>query len=204
MTANLYLVPNVTKSPTDALAPPATQRMSADQRRAEILEIAGRAFAHGGLHGTSTEVIAAEAGISQPYLFRLFRTKRELFAACCARCFELTRAAFERGADDPASETALEGMGHAYRELLADRYLLLGQLQTYAACGDPEIQAATRERWGELYRYVSERSGASADEVRTFFAKGMLMNVLTALDVPSIAGDEQWARELLQPFIDAE
>ena len=41
-----------------------------------------RHFAIGGYNGTSTEAIAREAGISQPYLFRLFRTKKELFIAC--------------------------------------------------------------------------------------------------------------------------
>jgi AcrR family transcriptional regulator len=60
-------------------------RKSADERREEILEIAIEHFAVGGYHGTSTEVIAKEAGISQPYLFRLFRTKRELFLACNTR-----------------------------------------------------------------------------------------------------------------------
>ena len=39
------------------------------------------AFARGGLHGTSTEEIAEAAGISQPYLFRLFGTKKRLFVA---------------------------------------------------------------------------------------------------------------------------
>ena len=53
-------------------------RKSAEVRREEILAVALRHFAIGGFHGTSTEAIAREAGISQPYLFRLFRTKREL------------------------------------------------------------------------------------------------------------------------------
>ena len=57
-------------------------RKSAEVRREEIVGIALRHFAEGGYHGTSTEAIAREAGISQPYLFRLFRTKRELFLAC--------------------------------------------------------------------------------------------------------------------------
>ena len=57
-------------------------RKSAEERREEILAVALRHFAIGGLHGTSTEAIAREAGISQPYLFRLFRTKKELFLAC--------------------------------------------------------------------------------------------------------------------------
>ena len=60
-----------------AVATQATERKSAEVRREEILEAAMKEFAYGGLHGTSTEKIAQRAGISQPYLFRLFGTKKE-------------------------------------------------------------------------------------------------------------------------------
>ena len=62
----------------------AGQRKSAEERREEIVGHALRHFALGGYHGTSTEAIARDAGISQPYLFRLFKTKRELFLQCSA------------------------------------------------------------------------------------------------------------------------
>ena len=63
-------------------------RRSAADRREEIVGIAFRHFGVGGFHGTSTEAIAREAGISQPYLFRLFKTKRDLFLACHDRQHE--------------------------------------------------------------------------------------------------------------------
>ena len=56
-------------------------RQTAEERREEILEAARYEFAARGLHGTSTEDIARRAGISQPYVFRLFGTKKELFMA---------------------------------------------------------------------------------------------------------------------------
>jgi hypothetical protein len=69
-----------------------TRRKSAEERREEILAIAIEHFAASGFRGTSTAVIAREAGISHPYLFRLFRTKKELFlppasapASSCSR-----------------------------------------------------------------------------------------------------------------------
>ena len=62
-----------------------TLRRSADERREQILGIAIEHFAVGGYRGTSTNVIAREAGISQPYLFRLLRTKQKLFLACDER-----------------------------------------------------------------------------------------------------------------------
>src|SRR4051812_50122625 len=82
-----------------------TRRMSAGERREEILAIAVRQFGDGGYRGTSTEAIAREAGISQPYLFRLFRTKRELFLACADRACNHIREVFRRvAAEAPAGE----------------------------------------------------------------------------------------------------
>src|SRR5215207_2360571 len=89
-------------------------RKSAEERREEILEVAVRHFAFGGLHGTSTEAIAREAGISQPYLFRLFRTKRELFLACVDRSNERILAVFRRVAAEAAPDERLHLMGKAY------------------------------------------------------------------------------------------
>ena len=174
-------------------------RMSAEERRADIVEIALSEFAIGGLHGTSTEAVAERAGISQPYLFRLFGTKKNLFIACIGRCFDRTEGAFRAAAEADESGVPLEAMGKAYIELLVDRELLLSQMQTYAACGDDEIRAVVRRRWGELYRTVERLSGAPADEVRAFFATGMLLNVAAAIDLPEIAGPKgaAWARRAL-------
>ena len=65
-------------------------RRTSDERREEILEAAFTAFSETGFEGTSTDDIAAAVGISQPYLFRLFGTKKELFLAAVERCFEET------------------------------------------------------------------------------------------------------------------
>jgi AcrR family transcriptional regulator len=78
---------------------PVTARKSAEIRREEILQAAVKEFARSGLHGTSTEAIARRAGVSQPYLFRLYGTKKDLFLATCARCFELVLAAFQEAAE---------------------------------------------------------------------------------------------------------
>ena len=53
--------------------------MNADDRRQLVLEAATRAFARGGYAGTSTDRVAREAGVSQPYVVRIFGTKLELF-----------------------------------------------------------------------------------------------------------------------------
>src|SRR3954469_20257849 len=167
-------------------------RRSAADRREEIAEIALRQFAQGGYHGTSTEAIAREAGISQPYLFRLFRTKRELFIACQERCYTNVIAVFADAVEGDTPEERLHSMGRAYVErLLPDRHALLFQLQGYAASAEPAIQEAARRGYNELVGAVAELSGVPEAELWPFFASGMLFNVVAALDL----ADAPWARE---------
>jgi AcrR family transcriptional regulator len=174
---------------------PETVRKSAEIRREEILEAAMQAFAYGGLHGTSTEEIARRAGVSQPYVFRLFGTKKALFVASSRRCFGRVLAAFQEAAAGKQGEDAKLAMGEAYEQLLADRELLLGQMQMYAACSDPDVRDVARAGFAELYRHVENATGASATEIRDFFARGMLMNVAAAMDLPEICDEDgTWAR----------
>jgi AcrR family transcriptional regulator len=172
--------------------------MSAEDRREAVLEVAVAEFAQTGLHGTSTEKIAAGAGISHPYLFRLFGTKKELFLACMNVCHERLRETFTRAAEAPGDEDRLKAMGHAYVDLLGDRDMLLLQLQMYAACADPEVREVASRGYAELWQLVGRLSGASEDDVRAFFSTGMLLNMAAAMDLPQIAGEPGWALEHLR------
>ena len=174
-------------------------RTSADERREEIVAIAIEQFALGGYRGTSTETIAREAGISQPYLFRLFKTKRDLFLACYDLSHQRILETFRSAGSGVPGEEALPSMGKAYVGLLADRNQLLFQMQAYAACSDPVIQAHVRECYGEIVKEVTRISGAAPAEVWQFFSHGMLLNVIASLDLPAIAEQEQWAASWCEP-----
>ena len=167
-------------------------RMKASERREAVLAAAVTEFAARGLAGTSTEDVARRAGISQPYLFRLFPTKKALFLTLVERCFRQVADAFEAAAADRVGDDALDAMGDAYHKLLEDRTLLLLQLQAYAACDDPEIRNVTRTGYKQLWALVERLSGLPYERVVTFFAMGMLMNVAAAMDLPAV--DERWTR----------
>jgi AcrR family transcriptional regulator len=120
-----------------------TTRSTAAERRDEVLDAAMIEFADHGFDGASTENIARRAGISQPYLFRLFGTKKELFKATVSRCFRETLEMFQRAAEGKRGEEALQAIGTAYlAQLESDRTWLRGQMQSYAASADPEIRLA--------------------------------------------------------------
>jgi AcrR family transcriptional regulator len=174
-----------------------TTRQTAEQRREAVLAAALAAFAHGGLHGTSTEEIARAAGISQPYLFRLFGTKKKLFVATIERCMAETLELFRAAAGGRRGEEALEAMGQAYAAMVVgDRTRLLAQLQAYAASDDPDVREAIRSGFGSLHLFVETVSGLDPQHVAQWFAKGMLLNVIAAMDLWQ--SRDPWARRLLE------
>ena len=171
---------------------------TAEERRDTLVDSAVRVFAERGFHGTPTTEVAKDAGISQAYLFRLFPTKSELYVAAVDRCFGRTLETFKAAAEKAKAEgrEVLPAMGEAYVQLLADRTALLGQLQAQAAAvNDPAVREAVRRGFANLYEFVAGASRASDQEIQAWFAKGMLLNVLAAVDAQAV--DAPWARAML-------
>ena len=165
----------------------ATTRQTAEERREQVLEAAIREFAEAGYAGASTAAIAQRAGISQPYIYALFPSKRELFLAAHDRVQGRVRATFRdaaRGGGTP--QEILMRMGMTYPDLIADRFELLCQLQAYAAAGDPEVGQHVSRGYRALANEVARLSGASPREVAEFFAAGMLANVTTILGLQDL------------------
>jgi AcrR family transcriptional regulator len=178
-----------------ASATAAGTRRTADERRAEILDVARKAFADTGLDGTSTEVIAERVGISQPYLFRLFGTKKQLFIAAVEACFADTldtfRWAVQNGDPDlpPANR-----IGEAYGELIRDRSRLRMQMQAYTACDDTDVLAVVQKGFAAITTFVQQATGFGQDDLAKFMAKGMLLNVMAAID--ALESTDTWATML--------
>jgi AcrR family transcriptional regulator len=173
-----------------------TERKSAEERREQILEAALAEFAAHGLDGGSTEAIARAVGISQPYVFRLFGTKKELFIATVERCMRGTLEMMQAAAAGLKGEEALHAIGEAYADRLAtDPTYLHSQMQAYAACDDPQIREIVRSGYGELVGYVERIAELPPDRISHFFAKGMLLNVMASMDL--LGADEGWARRLV-------
>ncbi len=173
-----------------------TGRKSAEERREAVLEAALAEFAAHGLDGGSTEAIARAAGISQPYVFRLFGTKKELFMATIERCLRGTLEMMRTASAGLKGEAVLEAIGEAYTQRLANPTYLHAQMQSYAACGDPAIREVVRRGYGEMVEYVERASGLEPDRVAHFFAKGMLLNVVASMDL--LGAEEGWAQRLIE------
>lgn len=148
-------------------------------------------FSRFGFHGTSTDSIARAVGVSQPYLFRLYPSKRDIFLATGRVCFERTFHSFDMAARNLTGREALDAMRRAYRQLALDRDLPLMQMQLYvAASSDEVLRQQVTAWWNDLWDFVAKTTGLPEEEINTFMARGMLINVMVALDIGS--GHQGW------------
>ena len=174
-----------------------SERLTAPERREQILEAAVTVFAERGYEGASTDVIARMAGISQPYLFRLFGTKRDLIIATIKRCFEDTEQLFSRSANGLSGDEALQAMGEAYiEEIRRSPLKLRAQLQSYAACDDPAVRLVVVDGFGGLVRLAERLTGLDSQRLSAFFAQGMLLNVLAMMG--QMDAPQDWALRLIE------
>ena len=178
----------------------ATERKTAEERREEILVAAMEEFGEHGLHGTSTDTVARKAGVSQPYLFRLFGTKKDLYLESVRRCLRETLELFGETSAGKTGEEALEAMGQAYVGLLKDRRRLRAQMQAYADCDDADVRKVVRKGYGELVEYVERVSGLDATRIRDFFAFGMLLNVFASMNL--LEQRAPWATRLVDACLE--
>ena len=186
-----YTLINVSEGST----PPAPRKSSLERREA-VLDAAVVEFSERGLHGASTEAIARRAGISQPYVFKLFGTKKDLFLAAMDRvCDRILEAWGDALKGDP--EDRLLAMGEAFAGLTYHREELLLVLQACAASKDPDVLGLMRTRMEQMYDYVGQASGEPDAHVQAFFAQGMLLTVGAGLALPEMARESDWARRFL-------
>jgi AcrR family transcriptional regulator len=177
-----------------------TTRQTAEERRLAVLDAATHEFGVKGYHGASTEDIARAAGISQPYLFRLFGSKKELFLAASQRCIDDTYARFVEASKGKTGIEALRAMGEAYKGIVHDRDRLLLMLKAWSS-DDPEINKASRSAWRNLVDLAEQASRESPAVVTRFFASGMLVTVLMSMGL--LEDPEPWSQRLIDACFEA-
>lgn len=176
------------------------QRRTADERRIDVLNAALTEFATYGLHGASTVNIAAKAGISQPYVLRLFGTKKNLFLQAVGLAADMIDAQWSRAMaalpEDASSEMRVQALGAAFQALTGQEDVLRLLLQAYSAAADDEVREGCQRAMARLYTWVRESTGASMVETQRFFASGMLIMVGVSIGAPGEL-DQEWARAFL-------
>jgi len=157
-----------------------TDRIPATERREQILEAATRVFGEQGYAGATTDRVAKAAGISQPYVVRLFGTKEQLFIEVVERaCARIAEAMDRAIADESSDRTVGPRIGEAYVDLVqTDRGILLSLMQGFILGQDPAIGPVARKGFMTIYERL--RSVMDAEGAMRFIAQGMLINTLIA------------------------
>jgi AcrR family transcriptional regulator len=185
-----------------SLAPEHTdRRMTSAERRDAILDAASGVFGERGYFGATTDQVARAAGISQPYVVRMFGSKEALFLAVIERAKTALLAAF-RGAlagwraQGAAGGDPCDALGPAYLELLRERGVHTSLMQAFMQGSEPAIGAAARDGFLEIWAFLRDEAGVDPEAARSFLADGMLINVLAGLEMPRDTRPE--AAELLE------
>jgi TetR/AcrR family transcriptional regulator len=171
-------------------------RMRAADRRELILEAATAVFGAKSYVGTTTDEVARAAGVSQPYVVRLFGTKAKLYIAVIERAYERIIGEFRQVLPGPPEER-LKRMGAAYAGLLSERGMLPVIANSTALGGDPEIGPVARAGFNSIWRLVRDEAGFSEEQTRDFMAGGMLINAIVGLRLVGAYGTEQSVTEVL-------
>jgi len=178
-------------------------RMKAADRRELILEAATAVFGAKTYVGTTTDEVARAAGVSQPYVVRLFGTKEKLFIAVIERAYARLLDGFRQALPGDV-EGRKERMGTAYTDLLAERGMLPVIANSTTLGGEPEIGRVARAGFSSIWRFVRDEAGFSAEDTRAFMATGMLINTIVGLRLTGDYGTEKAATEVLDScFLDA-
>ncbi|PPF14385.1 TetR family transcriptional regulator [Rathayibacter sp. AY1A4] len=175
--------------------PSPSTRSTAEAQRERITAAALHVFARTGYAATPITEVAAEAGVSPAYVFRLFPGKLGVFVAAVDRCYEQVATTLAAaGEASPSSDPAdrLEAMTVAYIDLIADRDLIMLQSQAQSACDVPEIREAVRRGISAVVRTVTVVSGADGPAVQRFVAYGQLCHLIVQTDLGGV--DSEWAR----------
>src|SRR5690242_5158151 len=189
-----------------------SERIPSAERREQILGAASLVFGERGYFGATTDQIAKAAGISQPYVVRMFGSKENLFVEVLQRALDKLMVSFQSTIDgwkadgSPAGEDGAVGehheigrrLGLAYVNLIEDRGILLSLMQAFGMGQDPTIGAKARDGFLAIYRLLRDEADFTPEQVRSFLAEGMLLNTLLGLRLPDEYGRDEAATELLE------
>jgi len=130
-------------------------RLKAPQRREQLMEVAPKLSARNGYEATTTAAIALAAGVTEPILYRHFKSKQELFVAIVKVVSDRTMKHWEdliRGVDDPSEQfRRIAADLPQHMEKLADAYHVLhGALATSR---DKKVLAVMKEHYLQIEKF---------------------------------------------------
>jgi len=188
------------------------KRLSSEERRRQILVAALAVFGARGYEGATTDEVARAAGVSQPYVVRLFGSKENLFLAAIEDALARMLAGFRAALADEAphdpdvapEKAAAKRIGQAYVDLIEVRGLHQTLAHAYLLGSHPAIGAAARKGFATVWRFFRDEMGLDADEARAFMAEGMLISTMIGLRIVDDYGSDPQITELFRSCFPSE
>lgn len=180
-------------------------RMPASERREQLLDCAAELFSSQGYARATTSQLAKAAGVTEPIIYRHFKSKRDLFVALIDRTGKQTLEQWSRdleGASDPAERLA---------RVLGDNPMVTGGgreayrvfLQAISEVDDEAIAEAVNAHIRDVHTFLTHELSHAQDEHKVtdkFSAEvvawlllhiGMGYGVLSAMGVEGHGMDAQ-------------
>ena len=194
-----------TGAATTQSTPETARRMSSEERREQIITAAIAVFGARGYEGTTTDDVARTAGVSQPYVVRLFRSKENLFLEAMQFSFDELMSVFrETLADQTDDRPISKRIGEAYVDLLNTRGLHQTLSHAWLLGGHPVIGPAARRCFAQVWQFFRDEAGFDADQARMFIAEGMLINVMIGMRLVDDYGSDPRITELFRACFPTE
>jgi AcrR family transcriptional regulator len=169
-----------------------SSRLPAGERRAVVLDTATRVFSRCSYRAATTAEIAREAGITEPILYRHFKSKQALYLACLDDAWAQVREVWGEAVeaeDDPRAW--LGSMAVAFFDFRQQRAAVASLWMHALTEGgdDPEIRKFLRRHLRDVHEFVmgvlrrcQEAGAVPADrdpraEAWIFVAVGLLVAV---------------------------
>lgn len=141
-------------------------RLPAEERKEQLLAKAAEVFARRGYARATTAELAKAAGVTEPIIYRHFKSKRALFIALIAQTAEATLKHWKErlaGANDPAERL---------RRLIGDNPMVSPEgrepyrvlLQAITETGDAEIRKAVAEHFHDVHEFLAKELKRAQDE----------------------------------------
>ena len=172
--------------------------MRSGDRRELVLEAATEVFGKFGYVGSTTSQVAAAAGVSQPYIVRMFGTKEKLFLEVLGRALGALLTAFRAEIMRDSDVHLGRRLGGAYVAMLRQRGVLLSLMHGFVLGSDPVIGAYARAGLLEVYSVLRDEAKFSPAECQQFLATGMLVNTMIGTRMIDDFDSNPAARELLE------
>lgn len=180
-------------------------RLPAEDRQRQILDVAAEIFASKSFRDASTAEIAAAAGVSEPALYRHFKSKRDLYLTAIDRSASaLMQDMRDVAAAGASPMEAVRDVGRWYfLRMLDDPRPFLLRARSLVEAADPEVSEIARRHFNEalgfahdLYEAAKAHGQIDPDtdtrsHAWTFMSLGTLIDQALLLDMKEILNIEE-------------